>query len=143
MNTFDSALECMDGVRKGFTDARMRHDVAADLEARRRMMLVQMARIEETVQKFEHAAMKGTGMRPKVEIPQLAYHHWAAKFKMRDMDAGITNTTGYECWQEGSGFYEWWVKNNERLRYREAKKCQQSSIIMPATKYTDVRKAAA
>jgi hypothetical protein len=141
MNTFDDALQCMDGVRKNFTDARMRHDVEADLEARRRMMLVQMARIEETTRRFEHAAMKGNGMIPKVEIPALAYHSWAAKFKMKDMAAGITNTTGYECWQKGSGFREWWIKNNERLQYREAKKCQQSSIIVPATKYTPARAA--
>lgn len=131
----------MDGVRKGFTDARLRHDVEADLEARRRMMLVQMARIEETTQRFEHIAMKGTGMRPQVEIPTLAYHAWAAKFKMKDVKAGITHTTGYECWQKGSGFREWWIKNNERLRYREAKKCAQSSIIKPATKYTPARAA--
>ena len=65
----------------------------------------------------------------------------AAKFKMKDMKAGITTTTGYECWQRGSGFREWWIKNNERLRYREAKRCQQSSIIVPATKYTPARAA--
>lgn len=141
MNTVDEVFQCMDGVRKGYTDAGMRRDVEADLEARRRMMLVQMARIEETVQKFEHIAMKGTGMRPEIEIPTLAYHSWAAKFKMKDMKAGITTTTGYECWQKGSGFREWWIKNNERLSYREAKKCQQSSIIVPASKYTPARAA--
>ncbi len=132
----------MDGVRKDFTDARLRHDVQADLEARRVMMQVEMGRIEETTRRFEHIAMGGTGMIPKVEIPLLAYHSWAAKFKMKDVKAGITTTTGYECWQKGSGFREWWIKNNERLRYREAKKCQQSSIVV-ASKYTDVRKAAA
>lgn len=141
MNTVDDALSCMDGVRKGYTDAKMRHDVQAELEARRRMMLVEMARIEETTQRFEHIAMKGTGMRPEIEIPTLAYHSWAAKFKMKDMAAGIKHTTGYECWQRGSGFREWWTKNNERLRYREAKKCQQSSIIVPASKYTPARAA--
>lgn len=141
MTTIDAALECMDGVRKGFTDVQMRRDVEADLEAKRRMMLTSMARIEETVQKFEHIAMNGTGLRPEIEIPTLAYHAWAAKFKMKDMAAGITTTTGYECWQRGSGFREWWTKNNERLRYREAKRCQQSSIIVPATKYTPARAA--
>lgn len=151
----DDAMQCMDGVRKDYTDARLRADVQADLEARRRMMLVQMARIEQTVKRFEHAAMGETGMRPAVEIPQMAYHAWAAKFKMRDLKAGITHTTGYECWQPGSGFYEWWLKRNKELQYREARRCQQSSIIRPdftpasggrvvaAGKYTDVRAAAA
>lgn len=111
-------------------------------EAARRLMLLEMAKIEETTRRFEHAATKGCGLIPRVEIPQLAYHAWAAKFKQRDMDAGITITTGYECWRKGSGFYEWWVKKNQRLQYREAKNCAQTSIIVPATKYTKVTQAA-
>lgn len=152
----DGAMGCMDGVRKGYTDAQMRYDVANDLEARRRLMLVSMARIEATVKRFEHAAMRETGLRPEVEIPLLAYHSWAAKFKAKDEAAGIRHTTGYECWQEGSGFREWWVRKNEQLRYREARRCGQSSIVRPgwsgdaerggivtAGKYADVKRMAA
>ena len=116
-------------------------DIYNDVEAKRRLMLIQMAKIQETVKMFEHAAMKGTGMIPKVEIPTLVYHSWAAKFKQKDLKAGITTTTGYECWDVGSGFYEWWLAKNEELQYREAKKCSQSSIIV-ASKYDKIRQAA-
>jgi hypothetical protein len=116
-------------------------DIQATFELRRKEMLVSMAKIEESVQRFETIHCAGIGLRPKVEIPLLAYHHWAAKFKMKDLAAGICHTTGYECWQEGSGFYEWWVKKNERLVYREAKRCLNSSIIMPATRWTTTAEA--
>jgi len=117
-------------------------DLHNEKQAKRRLMLIEMAKLERTVKQFEHAAMKEGGIRPKVEIPELAYHSWAAKFKMKDLAAGITTTTGYECWNEGSGFYEWWVARNQELQYRESQKCAQSSIIVPATKYERVTRAA-
>ena len=142
MSSFtESTHNLLEAGRKQATEKALAEDIFNEREAKRRLMLIQNARVEQTVQRFEHAAMKNGGMRPKVEIPQLAYHSWAAKFKERDMKAGITTTTGYECWNEGSGFYEWWLKKNPRMQYREAKKCAQSSIIV-ASKYDRIRKAA-
>lgn len=141
MNSIDAAMECMDGARKGFTDARLRHDVRAEMDARRIVMKVNMARIEETVKRFEHAGMKHGGLRPEIEIPQYEYHRWAGHFKEKDLAAGITHTTGYECWAADSDFRKQWVKQNKQFQYREAKRCQQSSIIVPATKYTPARAA--
>ena len=137
----ESTHALLEAGRKQATEKALAEDIFNEREARRRLMLIQNAKVEQTVQRFEHAAMKNGGMRPKVEIPQLAYHSWAAKFKERDMKAGITTTTGYECWNEGSGFYEWWIKKNPRMQYKESKKCAQSSIIV-ASKYDKIRKAA-
>lgn len=139
------ALDCLDACRKAgaIDEARELRRVNDEMEAHRRMMLVSMGKIEEAAMRIEVAAKRETGLRPTLEIPLLAYHSWAAKFKLKDMEAGILHTTGYECWRPGSGFYEWWHKKNPRLRYKEKKVCQQSSIIVPATRWTNVREAAA
>ena len=127
----------MDNARSAGS-AALRQQLHSEADAKRIHMLMSMARIEAAVKRFEHRATE-CGLRPKVEIPTLVYHHWAAKFKMKDLEAGITTTTGYECWEPGSGFYEWWVARNEEMQYREQKRCAQSSIIVPATRWTPVR----
>lgn len=139
------ALQTFDALAAsgGWTSRKMQEQVHEANEVRRRKMLLSMALVEQTVQKFEHIALRGLGLRPKVEIPTYIYHYWAAKFKMKDLAAGITSTTGYECWQPGYGFYEDWCKANQRLQYKEAKKCAQSSIIVPATRWSNVREVAA
>ena len=137
MNLSQQSFEALAG-SGGWSTRKLQDQIHAAAEAMRLKMLVSMGMIEQSVQKFEHIAMRGLGLRPKTEIPTYIYHFWAAKHKERDLKAGITWTTGYECWQPGSGFYEDWCKKNERLQYKEAKKCAQSSIIVPATRWTKV-----
>jgi hypothetical protein len=35
-----------------------------------------------------------------MDIDEVDYHHWAMYFKVRDVQAGILDTTGYECWRD-------------------------------------------
>lgn len=69
-------------------------------------------------------------------IPDTVMAAWAAKFKTQDEEAGIYHTTGWECWKEGSGFYEWFKKENPQFFFTEEK--SGNSIIVPATKYERV-----
>lgn len=126
IQTFDALMDSGIG-----TARKLQLDIHNAFEARRTQMLVSMGRIEQSVQQFEHIAMGEIGLRPKAEIPIFVYHYHAARFKEKDLKAGITHTTGYECWQPGNGFYEDWCKQNQSLQYREAKRCLQSSVIVP------------
>ena len=76
------------------------------------------------------------GLRVAHAIPNEVLAAWAAKFKAQDEEAGIYHTTGWECWKEGSGFYEWFKKENPDFFFTEEK--SGNSIIVPATKYERV-----
>jgi len=76
------------------------------------------------------------GFRVAHAIPNEVMAAWAAKFKAQDEEAGIYHTTGWECWREGSGFYEWFKRENPEFFFTEAK--SGNSIIVPATKYERV-----
>ena len=128
-------LQAMDGARSVTTDSRMKLDLGNALDARRRLMLTRFARTVQAVKSCEHAAAKN-GLRPVMEIPIEAYVSWAAKFKTDALESGITDFSGYECWAPDSDFYKWWKKKNAELQYRESQRCKNSSIVVPATRWS-------
>ena len=76
------------------------------------------------------------GLRVVHCIPDTVMAAWAAKFKTQDEESGIYHTTGWECWREGSGFYEWFKRENPQFFLIEEK--SGNSIIVPAAKYERV-----
>jgi len=94
------------------------------------------AYIKKLMQWGSRANRQLGGLRITHAIPNEVMAAWAAKFKAQDEEAGIYHTTGWECWKEGSGFYEWFKANNPEFFLEEAK--SGNSIIVPATKYERV-----
>jgi hypothetical protein len=128
MDAYAACPFLMDGLRQQHTTFRTRFQ-------------------EEVLKKSRAAAayvknLMGIGMRANRNLGGLRIAHcipnevmaaWAAKFKEQDENAGIYHTTGWECWQPGSDFYEWFKKHNPEFFPIEEK--SGNSIIVPASKY--------
>ncbi len=112
------------------------------MTVQRRLALCEEQRIIQLLARVEAVANRQLGgLRPEVEIPLRVQAWWAAKFKAEDRAAGIRNSTGYECWDDKGreGFLTRWKKHNPGLCYTEQRPCAQSSIIVPATRWTPAR----
>ena len=110
--------------------------------------MLQKAKIEQAVQQVTHAAMNDeTGLLPDFEIPVAAYHYWPAHYRRRAEESGmsqaeINSTDWYAIWDDPQ-FVAEFKRDNPGLCYREERQCQQSSIIVPATKWTKIERRAA
>ena len=121
----------MDALRK--THVRFRTAIQESVVRKSRAAAAHIKRLME----WKSRANRNLGgLRVVHCIPDTVMAAWAAKFKTQDEEAGIYTTTGWECWREGSGFYEWFKKENPEFFLTEEK--SGNSIIVPAAKYERV-----
>ena len=121
----------MDGLRKNHVKFR-----TAIQESAMRKSRAAAAHIKRLMEWKSRANRRLGGFRVVHCIPDTVMAAWAAKFKTQDEEAGIYHTTGWECWREGSGFYEWFKRENPHFFLTEEK--SGNSIIVPAAKYEKV-----
>lgn len=117
----------MDAMRRHFRATADRHETAL-----RNQFDAIAARVHET----ERVAEDETGMIPDVSIPVLMYHQYAADFRFKAAQEGITlEGNGYECWSCPE-FIAWFKKKHPELVHREA--ARKATIIVPGSKYGGV-----
>lgn len=131
MDQYAACPFLMDGLRKQHVTFRTKFQEQVMQKSR-----AAAAYVKRLMELGSRANRRLGGLRVAHCIPNEVMAAWAAKFKEQDEHAGIYHTTGYECWQEGSGFYEWFKKHNPEFFPVEAK--SGNSIIVPATKYERV-----
>lgn len=131
MDSYAACPFLMDGLRKQHVAFRTRFQEDVMRKSR-----AAAAYIKQMMGFGMRANRKLGGLRMAHCIPNEVMAAWAAKFKEQDEHAGIYTTTGWECWKEGSGFYEWFKRNNPEFFPVEEK--SGNSIIVPASKYERV-----
>jgi hypothetical protein len=131
MDSYESCPFLMDGMKKQHVTFRTRFQEEMLKKSR-----AAAAYVKDMMKLGMRANRRLGGLRMAHTIPNGVMAAWAAKFKEQDERAGIYDTTGWECWKEGSGFYEWFRKNNPEFFPVEEK--SGNSIIVPASKYTKI-----
>lgn len=131
MDSYAACPFLMDGLRKNHVAFRTRFQEEVMRKSR-----AAAAYVKRMMDWGTRANRNLGGLRMSHAIPNEVMAAWAAKFKEQDEHAGIFHTTGWECWQVGSGFYEWFKKHNPEFFPVEAK--SGNSIIVPASKYERV-----
>lgn len=131
MDQYAACPFLMDGLRKHHVTFRTEFQELVLKKSR-----AAFAYVKQLMDLGSRANRRLGGLRVEHCIPNEIMAAWAAKFKEQDEWAGIYYTTGWECWKEGSGFYEWFKKHNPEFFPVEAK--SGNSIIVPASKYERV-----
>lgn len=112
----------------------MRRKLASEQDGRRQREIDDFNAIAARVNETERVANNETGLIPDFSVPALLYHTYAADFKMKAIQEGITlEGNGYECWACPE-FIAWFKKRHPELVHKEAPRA--ATIIVPAGKYT-------
>lgn len=135
-----ASLEALDIATRGEVVKNLVESAQDTKRAQQNLITAQEKRVLQVVKDIgEISANRNLGgFRAEYEVPLFADAYWRAKFAQEDFEAGRTKTEN--PWDH-KDFTLWWKKRNPDFVYKEAKK--GNSILVPATKWTRVKEAAA
>ena len=116
-------------------DALRRH-FRLTADAHETQLQQDMHGIASRLHNVERRVHEETGLVPDFSVPVLLYHQYAADFKFKAAELGITlESNGYECWH-CPDFIKWFKKKHPELVHKEA--ARNATIIGPGNKYGGV-----
>jgi hypothetical protein len=113
-----------------------RRKLTAEADAKHQALITDFNDIATRVHETERVAENETGLIPDFSIPAILYHQYAAEFRFKAAELGITlEGNGYECWY-CPDFIKHYKKKHPEMVHVEAKRA--ASIIVPGNKYGSV-----
>lgn len=117
-------------------DALRRH-FRLTADAHETQLQQDMHGIASRLHKVERRVHEETGLVPDFSVPVILYHQYAADFRFKAAELGITlESNGYECWS-CPDFIRWFKKKHPELVHKEAQR--NATIIVPGDKYGAAR----